>query len=194
MAIEIQSLAIPEVKLIRPQKFGDHRGFFSETWNRQALREVGLDLDFVQDNHSFSAAKGTVRGLHFQIPPHAQAKLIRVVHGAVFEVAVDIRAGSPTYGQHVSATISAETWCQLLVPVGFAHGFMTVEENTEVLYKVTDYYAPDCDMGILWSDPDLRIDWPLPLASVILSEKDDRHPRLREVADSLFLDRWKGSK
>lgn len=127
MAIEIQSLAIPEVKLIRPQKFGDHRGFFSETWNRQALREVGLDLDFVQDNHSFSAAKGTVRGLHFQIPPHAQAKLIRVVHGAVFEVAVDIRAGSPTYGQHVSATISAETWCQLLVPVGFAHGFMTVE-------------------------------------------------------------------
>lgn len=188
MTIEIQSLAIPEVKLIVPPKFGDHRGFFSETWSKKVLREANLDLDFVQDNHSFSTSKGTVRGLHFQNPPRAQAKLVRVVHGAVFDVAVDIRANSPTYGQHVSAIISAETWSQLLVPVGFAHGFMTLEENTEVLYKVTDYYAPECDNGILWSDPDLQIDWPLPLASVVHSDKDGRHPRLRDVPGRLFVD------
>ncbi|MCP3475561.1 dTDP-4-dehydrorhamnose 3,5-epimerase [Bradyrhizobium sp. CCGUVB1N3] len=183
MTVEIQSLAIAEVKLIRSPKFGDHRGFFSETWNKRALREGGLDLDFVQDNHSFSAATGTVRGLHFQIPPRAQAKLVRVVRGAIFDVAVDIRDNSPTYGQHVNAMISAETGSQLLVPAGFAHGFMTLEENTEVLYKVTDYYAPDCDRGILWSDPDLGIEWPLRRARAVLSDKDSRYPRLRDLTN-----------
>ncbi|MGV7217459.1 dTDP-4-dehydrorhamnose 3,5-epimerase [Bradyrhizobium sp. UFLA05-112] len=183
MTVEIQSLAIPDVKLIRSPKLSDHRGFFSETWNKRALQEHGLDLDFVQDNHSFSAATGTVRGLHFQIPPRAQAKLVRVVRGVIFDVAVDIRANSPAYGRHVSAVISAETWSQLLVPAGFAHGFMTLEENTEVLYKVTDYYAPDCDRGILWSDPDLGIEWPLPLASAVLSDKDSRFPRLRDLTN-----------
>lgn len=187
MRFQIQSLTIPAVKLIQPQIFVDHRGFFSETWNKQGLLEIGIDCDFVQDNHTFSAAKGTVRGLHFQTPPHAQVKLVRVIRGSIFEVAVDIRANSPTYGQHVSTVISAETRCQFLVPEGFAHGFMTLEENTEVLYKVTDYYAPDCDQGILWNDTDLEINWPLPVANAVLSDKDTRYPRLRDITGMPFV-------
>lgn len=181
MHLDVQSFAIRDVKLIRPPKFGDHRGFFSETYNKRSFVDAGIDQDFVQDNHSLSGAKGTVRGLHFQTPPFAQAKLVRVLRGAILDVAVDIRNGSPTFGQHVSAVLSAENWSQLLVPIGFAHGFVTLEPDTEVLYKVTSSYAPDCDRGLLWNDPELGIDWPLPEAGPVLSDKDRTHPRLRDL-------------
>ncbi|KAA5605007.1 dTDP-4-dehydrorhamnose 3,5-epimerase [Roseospira marina] len=185
--MQIEALAIPEVRVLRPRKFGDHRGFFSETYNKKALAEAGIALDFVQDNHSLSATPGTLRGLHFQIPPMAQDKLVRVVKGAVFDVAVDLRASSPTYRQWVGVTLSAEEWNQILVPIGFAHGFLTLEPDTEVEYKVTNYYAPDCDRGILWNDPDLAIDWPLPagLDAPVLSDKDGKAPRL-SACDPFF--------
>lgn len=179
--MDIERLAIPEVLIIKPRRFGDHRGFFSETWNRAAFREAGIDLDFVQDNHSLSAERGTLRGLHFQTPPHAQDKLVRVVRGAILDVAVDIRAGSPTYGRWVAAEISAEAWNQILVPKGFAHGFCTLTPDTEVIYKVTDVYAPDCDKGLAWDDPALGIDWPVTADAVVLSDKDRRHPRLADL-------------
>ena len=180
MSVAVTSLRIPDVKLLAPKRFGDQRGFFSEVYNRRALKEAGIDLDFVQDNHSLSGARGTVRGLHFQTPPFAQDKLVRVVRGSVFDVAVDVRRGSPTYGQHVSAVISAQEWNQILVPIGFAHGLMTLEENTEVLYKVTDYYAPDHDEGIRWNDPSLGIEWPIAEDAAVLSDKDQRQPLLGE--------------
>ena len=176
-----ESLAIPEVKLLMPEKHGDQRGFFSETYNKQAFSAVGIDMDFVQDNHSRSAARGTLRGLHYQAPPFAQDKLVRVVRGSVFDVAVDIRRGAPTYGRHVGVVLSAEQWNQVLVPIGFAHGFVTLEADTEVLYKVSAHYAPDHDCGILWNDNDLGIDWPLSPADVVLSEKDRRQPSFAEI-------------
>lgn len=172
----IQSLEIPDVKLITPKIFRDDRGFFSETYNRKDLAAGGVDADFVQDNHSLSSAKGVVRGLHFQIPPHAQAKLVRVVRGAIFDVAVDIRKSSRTYGRHVTAMLSADNWMELWVPRGFAHGFCTLEPDTEVIYKVTDYYAPACDRGLRWNDPALEIAWPVPADEAILSQKDMQHP------------------
>ncbi|MBN8911426.1 MAG: dTDP-4-dehydrorhamnose 3,5-epimerase [Rhizobiales bacterium] len=177
---------MPDVKLISPQKFGDHRGFFSETYSKRGLAEAGIALDFVQDNHSLSAAKGTMRGLHFQTPPFAQDKLVRVTRGAILDVAVDIRRGSPTYGQHVSVELSADNWHQLLVPIGFAHGFMTLEPDTEVLYKVTNVYAPECDRGLLWNDPDLGIAWPTAATDAVLSDKDRKHPRLRDLTDAFY--------
>lgn len=180
--MEVRSTAIPEVKLIKPRKYGDHRGFFSETYNKKELSEAGTALDFVQDNHSLSTEKGVIRGLHFQIPPFAQDKLVRVIRGSVFDVAVDLRKGSPTFGKHVSAIVSAEEWNQILVPIGFAHGFCTLEPNTEVIYKVTNYYAPDCDRGVLWNDPQLEISWPVSEREVILSDKDKRQPRFAELA------------
>ena len=180
--MQIDDLGIPAVKMLAPGKHGDHRGFFSEVYNRRTLADAGIGIEFVQDNHSLSAGKGTVRGLHFQTPPYAQDKLVRVVRGSVFDVAVDLRRGSPTYGQHVSAVLSAEAWNQLLAPIGFAHGFMTLEPDTEVLYKVSNYYAPDHDQGILWNDPALGIAWPIPEAEAILSDKDRRQPRLAEIA------------
>ena len=173
---------IVEVKLLTPNKHGDHRGFFSEVYNRRALAETGIDIEFVQDNHSLSAEKGTVRGLHFQAPPFAQDKLVRVVRGSVFDVAVDLRKGSATYGEHVSVVLSAEAWNQLLVPIGFAHGFMTLEADTEVVYKVSGYYAPDHDHGLLWNDPALGIRWPIAEEEAILSDKDRVQPRLSELA------------
>ena len=183
MSLVVEPLAIPEVRIIRPRRHGDARGFFSETWSRQALAEAGIELDFVQDNHAFSAEAGTVRGLHFQIPPYAQAKLVRVVRGAILDVAVDIRAGSPTYGRHVAAVISAAEWNQILVPVGFAHGLATLEPGTEVLYKVSAPYSPAHDKGLLWNDPALGIDWPVGEAEAIVSEKDRRQPRLADLPD-----------
>ncbi len=174
---------IPEVKIMTPKKFGDHRGFFSETYNRRDWIEAGIDLTFVQDNHSCSAAQGTLRGLHYQILPMVQDKLVRVAHGAILDVAVDLRSGSPTFGQHVSEVISAENWKQVLVPVGFAHGFVTLEPDTEVLYKTTDFYSPEHDRGIIWSDPDLGIDWGTEEGQVILSEKDRLLPRLSDVTE-----------
>lgn len=180
--MEVRSTAIPEVKLVKPRKHGDHRGFFSETYNKKELAEAGIALDFVQDNHSLSVEKGVIRGLHFQIPPFAQDKLVRVIRGSVFDVAVDLRKSSPTFGKHVSAIVSAEEWNQILVPIGFAHGFCTLEPNTEVIYKVTNYYAPDCDRGVLWNDPQLEISWPVSEREVILSDKDKRQPRFAELA------------
>ncbi|HWA51236.1 MAG TPA: dTDP-4-dehydrorhamnose 3,5-epimerase, partial [Dongiaceae bacterium] len=172
--MDVQALAIPDVKLVAPAIVEDERGFFSETYSRRALQAAGIDAAFVQDNHSLSRRPGVLRGLHFQSEPHAQGKLVRVVRGAVFDVAVDIRRGSPTFGQHVSAVLSAENWRQLWVPVGFAHGFCTLQPDTEVIYKVTDYYAPDCDRGLAYDDPDLGITWPIEGRNLTLSDKDRR--------------------
>lgn len=179
--MQITQLAIEAVKLIVPKRFGDNRGFFSETYNARTLADAGITDAFVQDNHSLSAEVGTIRGLHFQKPPYAQGKLVRVVRGSILDVAVDLRTGSPTYGQHVSAELSAENWAQLFVPVGFAHAFCTLEPNTEVIYKVTDYYAPEADAGVLWSDPDLAINWPVSPDKAVLSEKDQKLPRLKDL-------------
>lgn len=174
-------LNIPEIKLLTPKIFRDHRGFFSETYNLRTMKEAGIDAIFVQDNHSLSAEPGTIRGLHFQTPPHAQDKLIRVTRGAILDVAVDIRNGSPTFGQHVAVQISAENWQQLWIPKGFAHGFCTLKPNTEVLYKTTAYFDQSCDKGLAWDDPDLNIEWPVSPDRVKLSDKDRRHPRLSEL-------------
>ncbi|HEY1944481.1 MAG TPA: dTDP-4-dehydrorhamnose 3,5-epimerase [Roseiarcus sp.] len=176
----VENTAIPEVKIITVKKFGDHRGFFSETYNRRAAAEAGIDLAFVQDNHSGSPEIGTVRGLHFQSPPFAQAKLVRVTRGRIFDVAVDLRRSSPTFGRHVAIELSEENWRQLLVPIGFAHGFCTLEPDTEVLYKVTNYYSPQHDHGLAFDDPALEIAWPVDPARAVLSDKDRRHPRLAE--------------
>ena len=176
--MKIERLAIPDVILIAPRKFADARGFFSETWNERALSDAGIAARFVQDNHAASAAKGTVRGLHFQLPPMAQDKLVRVTRGAVLDVAVDIRRGSPTFGQHVAAVLSAENWAQLWVPKGFAHGYCTLQADTEVIYKVTDYYSPAHDRGIQWDDPALGIAWPVTSANALLSDKDTMQPAL----------------
>ena len=176
MSMQVQALTIPDVKVLTPAKHGDRRGFFSEVYSARTLAEAGIHCGFVQDNHSFSARRGTVRGLHFQTPPHAQDKLVRVVRGSVFDVAVDLRRRSPTYGRHVSAVLCAEAWNQILVPVGFAHGFMTLDTDTEIIYKVSDYYAPDHDEGLLWNDPALGIRWPIPETDAVLSEKDRRQP------------------
>ena len=177
----VERFKIREVVAIRPDRHQDPRGFFSETYSRRALAEAGIDTEFVQDNHSLSVPQGTLRGLHFQAPPAAQAKLVRVVRGAIFDVAVDIRAGSPSYGRHVSCRLSAEEWNQLYVPVGFAHGFCTLEPDTEVIYKVSGYYAPEHDRGLLWNDPALAIDWPV--SEPLLSEKDRSNPLLRQIPE-----------
>jgi dTDP-4-dehydrorhamnose 3,5-epimerase len=181
MPLISQSLSIPEVKLFTPGLVRDERGFFSETYSRRTMAEAGVDAEFVQDNHSLSRPQGVVRGLHYQIEPFAQGKLVRVVRGSIFDVAVDIRHGSATFGRHVGTVLSAENWSQLWVPVGFAHGFCTLEPDTEVIYKVTAYYAPQCDRGIAFDDPDLAIDWPIAAAAAILSDKDRRQPRLRDL-------------
>ncbi|MTI45764.1 dTDP-4-dehydrorhamnose 3,5-epimerase [Roseibium hamelinense] len=174
--------------IVIPKKHGDARGFFSETYKKSQLEAAGVSIDFVQDNHAFSAAKHTVRGLHFQTPPFAQHKLVRVTRGAILDVAVDIRCGSPTYGQHVCATISADNWRQILVPAGFAHGLITLEPETEVLYKVSANYAPDHDKGLLWNDPDLGIDWGVAEADAHLSDKDRTHPRLKDLPQFFQFD------
>lgn len=174
------------VHLIKPRRFNDERGWFTEVYSEALFVARGLHDRFVQDNHSFSRAKGTLRGLHFQTPPHGQAKLVRCIRGAIFDVAVDVRAGSPTYGQWVGATLSAENGHQLYIPVGFAHGFVTLQADTEVIYKVTDIYAPANDSGICWKDPDIGIAWPLPPgAEPILSAKDIALMSLKEF-NSLF--------
>lgn len=180
--MQVEQLTIQDVRILAPKKHGDHRGFFSEVYNKKALAAAGIDIEFVQDNHSLSAERGVVRGLHFQLAPFAQDKLVRVVRGSVFDVAVDLRKGSPSYGKHVTAVLSAEAWNQILVPVGFAHGFMTLEPGTEVIYKVSNYYAPDHDRGILWNDPELGIAWPIGAGEAILSDKDRKQPRLAEIA------------
>lgn len=180
--MEIVETAIPGVRILRPQLRRDARGAFAEVYSARTLAQAGIAIDFVQDNHSRSTARGTVRGLHFQAPPFAQHKLVRAVRGAVWDVAVDLRRRSPSYGRHVAVTLSAEAWTQLLVPVGFAHGFVTLAPNTEVVYKVSAAYAPEHDRGVLWNDPALAIPWPVGEDGAVLSERDRRLPRLADIA------------
>jgi len=181
--MQIISLEIPDVKIFTPKKFGDHRGFFSEIYNRKILADLGIDKEFVQDNHSLSAEKSVVRALHYQLAPMAQDKLVRVVRGSILDVAVDIRRSSPTFGRHVAAVISAENWRQMYVPIGFAHGFVTLEPNTEVVYKVTNYYSPTHERGIRWNDPALGIDWGLGETQAVLSQRDTKHPVFSDAVD-----------
>jgi dTDP-4-dehydrorhamnose 3,5-epimerase len=179
--MQITATALPDVKLIQPVRHGDARGYFSETYREDALLAHGIDIHFVQENHSLSAAPGVLRGLHFQTSPMAQAKLLRVVAGAILDVAVDIRWGSPDYGKHVAVVLSAAEGNQLLVPEGFAHGFCTIEPNSELVYRVNRYYSPENDRGLLWNDPALGIDWRLGGVEPTLSEKDRKHPTLAEL-------------
>ncbi len=185
--MRIENLTIGDVKVITPKKFGDARGFFSETWNERALRDAGIDAHFVQDNHAYSAAKDTLRGLHFQLAPMAQDKLVRVTRGAIFDVAVDIRKGSPTFGRHVTAVVSAENWAQIWIPKGFAHGYCTLEPDTEVIYKVTAPYSPSHDRGIRWDDPALAIAWPVSRGGALLSDKDKLHPPLKSAPELMDM-------
>jgi len=192
-------LAVSGPVLVAPRRFGDHRGFFLETYSVRDFAALGIPDVFVQDNHSLSAVPGTIRGMHFQLPPHAQAKLVRVLRGMHFsigagqaklvrcargqilDVAVDLRRSSPSYGRHVAVELTADNAQQLYIPVGFAHGFCTLAPDTEVAYKVTALYAPECDRGIAWDDPDLALPWPFDAAAVQLSDKDRRAPRLRDL-------------
>ena len=168
------------ITIFVPNRLRDHRGFFAETYSRRKYYELGIDVEFVQDNHSLSRDVGTLRGLHFQAPPHAQAKLVRCGRGALFDVAVDIRRGSPTYGQWQGYELTAENGEQLYIPVGFAHGFVTLEPDSEIVYKCSDYYAPETEGAILWNDPDIGIDWPTD-ADPILSDKDAAAPLLSDL-------------
>ena len=179
--VEVRALDLDGVVEIRPARHADDRGFFSETWNKARWREAGIDADFVQDNHSLSRQRGVLRGLHYQAPPMAQAKLVRVTRGAVFDVAVDIRSGSPSFGRWASTTLSADRWNQLFIPAGFAHGFLTLEPGSEVEYKVSAPYSPDHDRAIRFDDPDIAIDWPIAPGEIILSDKDRAAPRLADV-------------
>jgi dTDP-4-dehydrorhamnose 3,5-epimerase len=179
--MQVVPLSISKVLIIEPAIHRDARGFFSETFNARALAAAGVSCTFVQDNHVLSRARGVVRGLHFQAPPYAQSKLVRVTRGSIFDVAVDIRVGSPTFGHHVSAVISAENWRQLWIPVGFAHGYCTLEPDTEVVYKVTDYYAPASERSIRWNDPELAIAWPVAESAAGLSSKDAVAPQFSDL-------------
>ena len=178
---EALALGIPGPLLIVPRVFRDGRGFFLETWSERDFEALGAGGRFVQDNHSFSAAAGTVRGMHYQLPPRAQAKLVRVLRGAVLDVVVDLRRGSPTYGRHAAAELSAADARQVYVPAGFAHGFCTLEPMTEVAYKAGDYYDPGLERGLAWDDPDLALPWPVAAGRAVLSDKDRRLPRLRDI-------------
>lgn len=170
--MEAKKLELPEVILLTPRRFSDARGWFSETYNTRSAQAAGVNVEFVQDNHSYSAMRGTVRGLHYQAPPFAQDKLVRVLRGSVLDVAVDARKGSPTYGQWVSAELGADDGRQLFVPAGFLHGFITLEPDTEVAYKVSNYYSKDCDGSVRFDDPDLGIDWGPVAQEAVLSDKD----------------------
>jgi dTDP-4-dehydrorhamnose 3,5-epimerase len=180
------ALSIP--RLIRPKRFGDERGWFSEVFQAQRYAELGVSVAFVQDNHSYSRDARVLRGLHFQRPPHAQAKLVRCLKGAIWDVAVDIRRGSPTYARWVAAELSAANGLQIFAPVGFAHGFLTLEPDTEVEYKTSDFYAPDCEGGLIWNDPGLGLPWPLAGGEPILSPKDTELPQLAGFASPFDYD------
>lgn len=179
--MQVERFDVADVLLFKPVKHGDHRGFFSETFRSDVMAANGINVAFVQDNHARSTQKGVLRGMHFQIAPKSQGKLVRCVRGCILDVAVDIRVGSPSYGRHVAVELSAENWQQLWIPPGFAHGYVTLQDECEVIYKVTEYYAPDCDKGIAWDDPALGIDWRLPASDIILSDKDGRQPRLLDI-------------
>jgi dTDP-4-dehydrorhamnose 3,5-epimerase len=183
VSLEIQALEIPDVKIISPKRHGDSRGFFSETYNKKVFDEAGLNFDFVQDNHSLSPQAGTLRGLHYQGHPFAQDKLVRVVTGRILDIAVDIRRSSPSFGKWVAAEISADKWNQILVPIGFAHAICTLEPNTQLIYKVTNYYSAANDFGIRWNDPDLAIAWPFSEEQMVLSDKDRKQPFFRDLVN-----------
>jgi dTDP-4-dehydrorhamnose 3,5-epimerase len=178
--LNVETLSIPEVLVLTPRRFADSRGSFSETWQQARYAEHGITGPFVQDNHVVSHKRGVVRGLHCQIGPNAQGKLLRVVKGAIWDVAVDVRRGSPTYGQHAGAVLSAENWSQLWCPVGFLHGYCTLTDDTEVIYKVTAPWDPSAERGVIWNDPDLRVAWPITEAEALLSDKDLLLPALKE--------------
>ena len=181
----IQPLALPEVLLITPKRHGDARGWFAETWSEKLMAQAGLTRPFVQDNQAFNAVKGTLRGLHFQKAPHAQGKLVRVLKGAIWDVAVDVRAGSPTFGKWAAAELTAAGGEQLFVPRGFAHGYVTLQDETELFYKVDGQYAPDLEGGVAWNDPDLALPWPL-TGEPVLSDKDQKLPRLKDLGPVEF--------
>lgn len=184
--MQIAQTALPGVMILTPVRHGDDRGFFSESWNKARLAEHGITVEFVQDNHSLSRDVGTVRGLHFQTPPHAQVKLVRCGRGAFLDVAVDIRRGSATFGKWVDVELTAENGRQLLVPEGFAHGFVTRAPDTEIVYKCSDYYAPECDRALMFDDPALGIDWGVTRQNAILSSKDAAAPALADL-DNPFV-------
>ncbi len=186
---DIESLGMNAfVRLIEPRRFADDRGWFMETFSPAMLNAAGIDLAFVQDNHSLSRSVGTIRGIHFQRPPHAQAKLVRCLRGRIMDYAVDLRRGSPTYGRHVAAELSAENGLQLFVPVGYGHAFVTLEDDAEVAYKVSDTYSPACEGGVVWNDPAIGIDWPLPAHGASLSPKDAVLPRLSDLESPFEYD------
>jgi dTDP-4-dehydrorhamnose 3,5-epimerase len=179
--VKVEALEIADVKLLTPPRFRDPRGFFSETWKQGAFAEAGILGPFIQDNHAVSTGVGVLRGLHCQIGPNAQGKLVRCLKGAIYDVAVDVRHGSPTYGKYVGAEISAENWTQIWVPVGFLHAYCALTEETEVIYKVTGAYDKAAERGVIWNDPDIGIRWPVDATTVILSDKDKTLPRLRDL-------------
>lgn len=184
--MDIRRLELDGVMELIPAKLHDARGFFSETYSKAKLAEAGIELDWVQDNQSYSAERFTLRGLHYQIAPFAQDKLIRVLKGSVFDVAIDLREGSPDYGRWAACELSAAKWNQLLVPKDFAHGFLTLEPDTEVFYKVSAPYAPACDRAIRWNDPRIAVDWPLGGATPVVSGKDAKAPLLAEAGQIAF--------
>lgn len=181
--MRVTSLAIPEIKLIEPKYFTDFRGYFCESYSKRALEQCGIYADFVQDNHSLTLKKGTVRGIHFQTPPHPQSKLVRCTRGRIKDVAVDLRTASPTFKKWVCAELSAENHLQLFIPAGFGHGFVTLEDECEVQYKTDDFYYSDCDGAIIWNDPDIGVDWGI--KEPVLSDKDAAAPKL-SLADIRF--------
>jgi len=183
--VKIEKTTLPDVLIITPARFGDERGFFSESWSKRAFTEQGITCDFVQDNHSLSGQKGTVRGLHYQAPPNAQDKLVRCGRGALLDVAVDFRKGSPDFGRWVAVELSFENGRQLLVPKGFLHGFVSLTADTEIIYKCSDYYAPESDGAVRWDDPDIGVDWGLQGTPPVLSQKDTNAPYLADI-DSPF--------
>ena len=187
--MEITQTDLPGVLILTPRRFADARGFFSESWNQRVMEAAGIEIAFVQDNHSLSRDVGTVRGLHFQSPPHAQAKLVRCGRGALYDVAVDVRRGSPSYGKWVGVELSADNGRQLLIPEGFLHGFVTREPDTEVIYKCSDFYAPECDGAVRFDDPDFGIDWGIEASAAVLSDKD-RAAQSFAAFDTPFV--WEG--
>jgi dTDP-4-dehydrorhamnose 3,5-epimerase len=186
----IRTDVLPPVCLVEPRRLRDGRGFFSEVWRADALNQAGISVSFVQDNHSASRSRGVIRGLHFQTGESAQAKLVRCTRGSILDVAVDIRHGSPTFGRHFAVVLSADNWLQLYVPVGFAHGFCTLEPDSEVIYKTSAYYDPAADRGVAWDDPTIGIDWPIAAADAVLSEKDRRQPRLADLPQFFPFSRY----
>jgi dTDP-4-dehydrorhamnose 3,5-epimerase len=186
--MEVQPTKISGVLLLKPRYFHDARGYFVETYSARAARAAGLQTDFVQDNQARSRERGTVRALHFQAPPKAQAKLVHVLRGRIYDVAIDLRIGSPSYGKWVAATLSAEGGEQMFVPRGFAHGYCTLEADSEVAYKVDEYYAPECEAGIAWDDPTLAIGWPIAAAEAVLSDKDRKLPRFADFVSPFRYD------